>query len=209
MEGDEHLKVVVCGAAGVGKSSLLRRLHENTFTENHTATIGINVIIHTVGGMTMQIWDTAGQERFRALVRTYFRGARLILFVFDVSNRLSLELIPQWIADAEWEPKEQLAYLVGTKSDTPPNKRAVPEEEAAEFAREQGMPYMETSARTGARVVELFASVARHLEEHQRRRLVEEPPPPPLPQRGVSLHDPRPQVVNPRPPPAAQGACCK
>jgi small GTP-binding protein len=207
MEGGKgHLKVVVCGAAGVGKSSLLQRLCENTFSEKHTKTIGVNVFVHTVGDVTMQVWDTAGQERYRAMVKTHFRGARLILFAFDVSNRLSLEMVPEWIEEAGWgSDPDQLAILVGTKSDTPPNKRAVPEEEAAEYAHECNMPYMETSARTGERVVELFAEAA---------RLLRQQPPPLLSHekdgivRGTSLYDgDRPHVVHPQKPPSS--GCCK
>lgn len=59
---------------GVGKSSLLIRFSDNTFSGNYITTIGVDFKIRTVvingQRVKLQIWDTAGQERFRTITST-------------------------------------------------------------------------------------------------------------------------------------------
>merc|ERR1719379_3281515 len=93
-----HLfKLLLVGDSCVGKSSLLLRFIDNTFSEQFISTIGVDFKIKTIeiGGkvIKLQIWDTAGQERFRTITTSYFRGAQGILLVYDVSDRGSFDNI--------------------------------------------------------------------------------------------------------------------
>lgn len=77
------VKVVFVGDSGVGKTSLLSREAENTFTKEHLATIGVDFRMKTyqVGKLSVkaQLWDTAGQERFRSIQKPYYRGISIMI----------------------------------------------------------------------------------------------------------------------------------
>ena len=84
------------GDSGVGKTCLLLRYANDSFSPTFITTIGIDFKIKNVEiegkRIKLQIWDTAGQERFRTITTSYFRGAQGILLVYDVTDRRSFEV---------------------------------------------------------------------------------------------------------------------
>jgi small GTP-binding protein len=155
-------KVVLMGASSVGKTSLVIRFSRNVFSENQDATIGAAFISREMdtakGPVALHVWDTAGQERYRALVPRYSQGASAILVVFDLSEAGSLDSARDWFAEAhENHPIGVSWFLVGNKCDL---AVAADVEKAKAFAAAHGLAYVETSAKTGQNVDELFARVA-------------------------------------------------
>ena len=163
------IKLLIIGESSVGKSCLLLRFAEDKFNENFLTTIGIDFKVRKEKiddtMVKLQIWDTAGQEKFRTITKAYYRGANGILLVFDVTNRDSFNKTKAWMASIKESISDPVdIILVGNKADTPDDptsgNRVVTKEEGEEMAREFGVPYMETSAKTGYNVEETFMQIA-------------------------------------------------
>jgi len=110
----------------------------------------------------MQIWDTAGQERFRTITAAYYRGAHGVLLVYDVTDETSFENVRNWMRNIEAHASEAAKVcLIGNKCDCEDSKRKVTKERGVALAKEFGVPFFETSAKSGLRVEEAFSAMAR------------------------------------------------
>jgi small GTP-binding protein len=165
------LKIVLIGDSGVGKTSLLWSLCERKCGENELIqpTIGVDFLTHKTTvrlsngksrDASLQIWDTSGSERFRSVAAPFYRGADGVVFVFDVTNRGSLNALSFWIAKMrEFFADGELpaAVLVGNKTDAAPVARVVTAAEAQAFAQANGLArYLETAAAARDSVVAAF-----------------------------------------------------
>ncbi|KAI6215076.1 Ras-related protein Rab-26 [Aphelenchoides besseyi] len=160
--------VMLIGDTSCGKTCLLIRFKDGTFMSNNfITTVGIDYRNKLVEvdqlKVKLQIWDTAGQERFRSITTSYYRDADAILLVFDVSNRTSFENIRNWLTQIKEYAKETVEIvLVGNKADLG-SQRKVKTEEAKQLGAVYGIPYIETSAKTGKNVNNVFELLARKL----------------------------------------------
>lgn len=139
----------------------------DTFDSAYGATIGIDFLSKTMyledRTIRLQLWDTAGQERFRSLIPSYIRDSNVAVVVFDLTNRDSFLNTSRWIDDVRAERgKDVILALVGNKADLL-DKRVVASEEANQFAKSQGIMYIETSAKMGHNVKNLFQKIAHML----------------------------------------------
>ena len=159
---DYLFKVLLLGDSDVGKSSLILRYTEETFNSKLVNSIGVDFKMKKkeVDGkiIKVQIWDTAGHERFRSITYSYYRGANAIIIVFDLSDKKSFISITEWLKQIEKHANENVfKFLVGNKSDLV-EQRKVTYEEAKQYADEHELPYIETSAKEGININELFDS---------------------------------------------------
>lgn len=167
---DYLFKVVLVGDTGVGKSSLLNRFADDTFTERMTATIGVDFKIRTVeiGGkrVKLQIWDSAGQERFRALTASYYRGAHAVAIVFDLTCIDSLDAVQNvWLDEIDRHcPSSACRVVIGNKNDLIKN-REISHDQVSHAMNTSGCLYLETSAKTADNVQNAFESVVRQILE--------------------------------------------
>lgn len=114
----------------------------------------------------LKIWDTAGQERFHALTRAYYRGAHGCLLLYDVTSRESYNHVTRWMADARAQAgPDMVILLAGNKSDLQ-DQRDITFLEASRLAQENGMLFLETSARTGEGVEEAFILSSKMILSH-------------------------------------------
>mmetsp|Transcript_11170 Transcript_11170/g.14883 ORF Transcript_11170/g.14883 Transcript_11170/m.14883 type:complete len:209 (+) Transcript_11170:131-757(+) len=171
-EYDYLYKLLLIGDSGVGKSCLLLRFADNTYTESYISTIGVDFKVRTIqlDGKTikLQIWDTAGQERFRTITSSYYRGAHGIIVVFDVTDQVSYNNVKQWLKEIERYACENVnKLLVGNKCDLE-DKRQVAYETAKEFADDLQISYIETSAKNATNVDETFIKIASEIQKHKQ-----------------------------------------
>ncbi|VDO81142.1 unnamed protein product [Heligmosomoides polygyrus] len=167
-EYDYLFKLLLIGDSGVGKSCLLLRFADDTYTESYISTIGVDFKIRTIelDGKTikLQIWDTAGQERFRTITSSYYRGAHGIIVVYDITDQESFNNVKQWLQEIDRYACENVnKLLVGNKCDLTA-KRAVETTAAKEYADQLGIPFLETSAKSSTNVEQAFLTMAAEIK---------------------------------------------
>lgn len=161
----KHTKVVLCGSASVGKTTILQRiLNKNVHsTPNETMGVGFASVVYNLNGadVPLNIWDTAGQEAFRSLVSIYFKNAEIVILTFDVTSRKSFDDIRDWIdeVNANCGDDDPHFVLCGNKIDVP-GAREVSPAEIAEFSHTFDIPHFEVSAFTNSGIDELMTHIA-------------------------------------------------
>lgn len=172
-EYDHLFKLLIIGDSGVGKSSLLLRFADNTFTGNYITTIGVDFKIRTIDlegeKVKLQIWDTAGQERFRTITSTYYRGTHGVIVVYDVTSGESFANVKRWLHEIEQNCEVVNRILVGNKNDTPDSK-VVLTEDAQRFADQMSIQLFETSAKENINVEEMFMTITRQVLRSKKER---------------------------------------
>ena len=157
-------KLVFLGDIYVGKTSIINRFMYESFDTNYQATIGIDFLSKTLylddRTVRLQLWDTAGQERFRSLIPNYIRDSSVAVIVFDITNKQTFLNCDKWVEDVKNERgNDAVIVLVGNKIDKI-EERAVTQEEAQTKAKSFEAFYIETSAKTGDNVKQLFKQIA-------------------------------------------------
>ncbi|XP_008324974.1 ras-related protein Rab-41 isoform X2 [Cynoglossus semilaevis] len=157
-------KLVFLGEQSVGKTSLITRFMYDSFDNTYQATIGIDFLSKTMyledRTIRLQLWDTAGQERFRSLIPSYIRDSAAAVVVYDIANLNSFQQTSKWIDDVRTERgSDVIIMLVGNKTDLA-DKRQITTEGGEQRAKELNVMFIETSAKTGYNVKQLFRRVA-------------------------------------------------
>jgi len=182
IECDYGFKLIIIGDAGAGKSSFMRQFLDGKFRKNSLQTIGVEfgtkIISLEQSKIKLQIWDTAGQERYRAVTRSYYRGAVGALILYDVTSRDSFQNLPMWLQDAREQAWKDISIIaVGTKRDLKED-RQVSFLEASRFAQDQDILFLETSALTGENVQDVFYTLGQRIL-HKVKEGIHDPAAPP------------------------------
>lgn len=172
-EIDFVLKVVICGEESSGKTSLVRRFTEESFSIQEAPTLGVGLYIRCLNAkesgriFKLQIWDTSGKQRFESARIGWFQSASIYIFVYDTCSRNSFNRVSYWLEQAKWiknndetawhsqENSNAIGILVGTQMDRV-TFREVDNEEAREWAIAHSLQFLETSALTGDQVQATF-----------------------------------------------------
>ncbi|CAI5446222.1 unnamed protein product [Caenorhabditis angaria] len=160
----KKFKLVFLGEQSVGKTSIITRFMYDSFDNTYQATIGIDFLSKTMyledRTIRLQLWDTAGQERFRSLIPSYIRDSSVAVVVYDITNSSSFHQTTKWVDDVRTERGgDVIIVLVGNKTDLA-DKRQVTTEEGEKKARDLNVMFIETSAKAGYNVKQLFRKIA-------------------------------------------------
>ncbi|MHA1131247.1 MAG: Rab family GTPase [Candidatus Helarchaeota archaeon] len=155
-------KLVLLGDQAVGKTSLVLRYINNSFTEQYISTIGADFLIKDLellgAPIRLMIWDLGGQTQWEHIRARYMQGSDACILVFDVNRELNIEAyINTWIREIrDFIGEKAPIIIVGNKIDLPAKVDLL---KAARLIRGLGYPYIETSARTGDRVEAMFQRI--------------------------------------------------
>jgi len=181
-----QFKLVLLGDSAVGKSSLVLRFVRGQFFEYQESTIGAAFLTQNVSlndyTVKFEIWDTAGQERYHSLAPMYYRGAAAAVVVYDITNADSFVRAKSWVKELQRQGSPNIVIaLAGNKCDLS-SKRKVEATEAQEYAKDNGLFFKETSAKTALNVEELFKDIA--------KKLPKDPYKEPADKAGVNIDEP-------------------
>ncbi|KAK4246227.1 mitochondrial inner membrane protein-domain-containing protein [Corynascus novoguineensis] len=167
-----QFKLVLLGESAVGKSSIVLRFVKDQFDSYRESTIGAAFLTQTISldentTVKFEIWDTAGQERYKSLAPMYYRNANCAVVVYDITQVTSLDKAKSWVKELQRQANENIIIaLAGNKLDLvteQPDKRAIETADAEAYAKEAGLLFFETSAKTAENVQELFTAIAKKL----------------------------------------------
>ena len=168
-----EFKVILIGDPGVGKTSILSRFVTNEFQSVYTSTIGVefktkDIYINNTTCASFKIWDTCGQEKFRAITRQYFKNAKGVFLVFDLTNKETIKKLNVWLRDVKENiDNEFFVFLIGNKMDVKDRDISI-SEEAKQFSNEKKINYYEISAKTGSGVYNIFEKMANKLVDIEK-----------------------------------------
>ena len=159
-------KLSLIGDGGVGKTSMVQRYVHGIFKADYKATIGTYISkkecrfkeLNTF--VRFMIWDLAGQSQFERLWPDYLTDSRAGIIVFDITNQESFDHVKKWYDIIKRVALPNIILiLVGNKVDLD-TSRIISTEQALELAKELGIYYMETSAKTNENIDDVFEWIA-------------------------------------------------
>ena len=158
-------KVLLLGDSTVGKTCILLKYTDKIFQETHMMTIGLDYRLKTMTlqsgkEVKLQIWDTAGQDRFRSITKNYYKGSHGIILIYDVTSLKTFENVKSWVSQIH----EEISDKVGNKIDMD-DERKVQTEEGQKLAEELGVPFVETSAKSGVNIDNIFSDITERIDK--------------------------------------------
>ena len=165
----KHYKLVLLGDAGVGKSSIVLRFTDDSFSDFQESTVGSAFLKkqieleHSI--IRFEIWDTAGQEKYRSLAPMYYRGAHVAIVVYDITREITFNIAKKWIKELQINGRKNIKIaLVGNKVDLK-DKREVQLDCAKNFADTEKLLFFEVSAKQDINITEMFRKLGETVDK--------------------------------------------
>ena len=169
MSGSKSFKVVLLGEAGVGKTSIIHQFAYHKFDPDCLSSISAQFISKTVeykgfGPIKFDIWDTAGQERYRSMARIFYKDAKVIIFVYDITSQTSFDGIKDyWYEQIKINCEEDAIFAVVANKNDLYDEQQVSDESGQSFADEIDAIFQSTSAFSDKGIELLFENIGKKL----------------------------------------------
>ena len=166
MEINNGYKVVLLGESGAGKSCIIEQFISGKFDDNTIATLTAQFYRKTFEfpgdkNITLDIWDTAGQEKFRALTRIFYKNAKAVILVYDITDNRSFDEIKNyWYEQVKQNCHSDVIIAIAANKCDLYEQRQVSDEEGEEFAESLGALFASTSAKNDSGITKLFEDIA-------------------------------------------------
>jgi small GTP-binding protein len=180
---DLFTRIAIVGDVGVGKTSIMMRQYNNSFSQFCAVTIGIDfrhsIVAVQDKKIKIQMWEISGSLKYSFSI-PQMRNFDNILVIFDVTDRHSFKNIINWIAEikeCDRYKTDKNIIIIGNKCDL--RNRAVTFEEAKIFAKDHDAMYIETSAKSNIGIHEIFNTLAEKTLERPKdppKNILAEPP---------------------------------
>lgn len=173
---NSFLKLILIGDGRVGKTSIINKYIHNKFNENEGMTLNCcymeKTIIHNARKYKFSIWDTAGQEKFNAITPIYYRDARGVILVYDITNPNSFERVKKWIEELKNYNENASIVIVGNKIDLKEEDlNNINQETAIKYTEEKQFNHFFTSAKTGENLNEVFDCIMKLvIEKYEKEK---------------------------------------
>ena len=165
--GADSVKVVLLGEAGVGKTSIIHQFTYHTFDPDCISSITAQFVSKTIdyqgyGAIKYDIWDTAGQERYRSMAKIFYKDAKVIIFVYDITSQPTFDgLKNYWYEQIKINcEKNSILAVVANKNDLYADQ-VVSDEDGQKFADDIGAIFQSTSALSDSGIGKLFDHIGR------------------------------------------------
>ena len=169
MSGADSIKVVLLGEAGVGKTSIIHQFTYHKFDPDCISSISAQFISKTIeykgyGAIKFDIWDTAGQERYRSMAKIFYKDARVIVFVYDITSESTFDGMKNyWYEQTKTNcEKDAILAVVANKNDLY-GEQVVSDEIGQQFADEIGAIFQSTSALSESGINKLFDNIGKKI----------------------------------------------
>ena len=166
---DEIYRVVLLGKQATGKTCIIARFINGTFDPGTISSLTAQFIRKTIQfadgrNITLDIWDTAGQEKYRAIAKIYYKEARAVILVYDITDESSFkEMKEYWYEQVKLYAKKDAIFAVAANKNDLDEERKISDEEGRKFANEIGAIFASTSAKSASGIQALFDNVGQKI----------------------------------------------
>ena len=166
---DEIYRVVLLGKQATGKTCIIAQFINGSFDPGTISSLTAQFIRKTIQfadgrNITLDIWDTAGQEKYRAIAKIYYKEARAVILVYDITDESSfIEMKEYWYEQVKLYAKKDVIFAVAANKNDLDEERKISDEEGRKFANEIGAIFASTSAKSASGIQALFDNVGQKI----------------------------------------------
>ena len=166
---DEIYRVVLLGKQATGKTCIIAQFINGSFDPETISSLTAQFIRKTIQfadgrNITLDIWDTAGQEKYRAIAKIYYKEARAVILVYDITDKSSfIEMKEYWYEQVKLYAKKDVIFAVAANKNDLDEERKISDEEGRKFANEIGAIFASTSAKSASGIQALFDNVGQKI----------------------------------------------
>ena len=147
-----EVKAILLGDVFVGKTSLINVSIGKEFDPGEQATISSTFVQKKIiidnQKYCINLWDTAGQEKLKSLTKLFFKGSKIVIFVYDITEQKTFINLKKWVEEVEntLDSNTYISGIAGNKQDLY-SEEQVNEEDVKEYANSKGMKFKLVSAK--------------------------------------------------------------